>query len=210
MKKIIIFGMILVILVLVGCVENTYVPKDTTKEEVIKKPTCNDECSQPTCEGLYYVDCLMGADLCKHKQNKEKIMGKCGVECLEHSDCESDFLCSSNKCEEACPQLDEINVFEWKSITGSKYFRLNYSYNEESVEGYNLSWSFYVQCEKGTKEGENVNYWYCGKNPDFWGDNIHFEKKIISPEGNITKHINKKAYSVYDKNFNFIETVCFS
>ena len=62
--------------------------------------SCSDECSSTGCEGLYYVKCVVGTDGCKDKESREKIKGKCGVECLEDSDCSSDETCSFNKCEE--------------------------------------------------------------------------------------------------------------
>lgn len=98
MKKIIIFGIVLVVLVLSGCVKSAYVSENQAKDEIIKESTCTDECSQPTCDGLYYIACSTGNDGCKHKQNKEKIKGECGVECLKDSDCSSDKICSANKC----------------------------------------------------------------------------------------------------------------
>ncbi len=116
MKKIIILGIILTLLFLVGCTPQIATPEKVEVSSLIKEETnvtgslpkveteepliCTDECSQPTCEGLYYIACSIGDNGCKYKQSKEKIKGGCGVECLENSDCPSHETCSSNKCEE--------------------------------------------------------------------------------------------------------------
>lgn len=78
------------------------------KVETIKKPTCTDECSQSTCDESYYINCLIGADGCKDKQPKEKIKGKCGVECLSNSDCSNDKTCTSNKCNKKSDILNSL------------------------------------------------------------------------------------------------------
>ena len=114
------------------------------------------------------------------------------------------------KSQEECPQLNEINVFEWRSILGSTYMRLNNSYNGYINEGYNTTWLLYVQCEKGREEGDNINWWYCGKYSDPLLDTIHLKKLILDDKGAILQIITKKAYSVYDENFNFEKTICYS
>lgn len=84
-----------------GVEEEQEIEEEPEAEEIIvEQPTCTDECSQPICSGLYYIDCLTEDNGCKEKQTREKIKGKCEVECLEDSDCSSDETCSSNKCEE--------------------------------------------------------------------------------------------------------------
>ncbi|GEM_PF-6679249 len=107
-----------------------------------------------------------------------------------------------------CPQLKEINVFEWRSILGSDYMRLNNSYNGVNLQGYNVTWSFYVQCEKGKDKGDNLNWWYCGKYYDPLLDFIHLKKMIINNNGEIIEIINKKAHNIYNENFEFIKTEC--
>lgn len=212
MKKIIIFGMVLVTLVLVGCVKSSYVSKNVDSKEIIEKPTCVDECSQSTCDGLYNIACSVGADGCKYKQLKEKIMGKCGINCLEDSDCSTDEICSFNKCMEDCPQLDQVKIFEYRPLTdlSKSEFWINQSDNEKVVDGYNVSWDTHVECVNGFEEGENINYWYCGKSLTFWESYIYLEKTTIDSNGNIIQKVKKRAINVYDENFNFEKTICFS
>src|SRR3989338_3456783 len=69
-------------------VENKNSPKESEPtEEILEKIICTDECSQSTCEGLYYIGCVVGADECNEEQSKKKIIGECDVECLDDSDC---------------------------------------------------------------------------------------------------------------------------
>ena len=124
-------------------------------------------------------------------------------------DCDSCPVKTENKILRVdCPQLNEINVFEWRSILGSTYMRLNNSYNGVNLQGYNVTWSFYVQCEKGKDEGDNINWWYCGKYYYPLLYFIHLKKMIINNNGEIIEIINKKAHNIYNENFEFIKTEC--
>ncbi len=172
-----------------------------------QKPNCPEfdysKCPQQKCPDLDCSQCP--------NQIETKIVTK--YQCYDGSiknntkDCPKTEI---QKSQEDCPQLDEINVFEWKSILGSTYMRLNNSFNGKTYEGYNVTWSLYVQCEQGHKEGDNIRLWYCGKYSDPILDTIHLKKIITDKEGNIIQIINKKAYNIYDERFNFEKTVCYS
>ncbi len=150
------------------------------------------------CADGSFVD---SANLCSSKACTE-------VKCPK-LDCTSCPVKTENKIVQVdCPQLKEINVFEWRSILGSTYMRLNNSYNGINLQGYNITWSFYVQCEKGKEEGDNTNWWYCGKYYDPLLDSIHLKKMIINNNGEIIEIIDKDAYNVYNENFKFIKTEC--
>ncbi|MFH1840167.1 MAG: hypothetical protein ABH849_03385 [Nanoarchaeota archaeon] len=66
-------------------------------------------------------------------------------------------------------------------------------------------------CRKGTKEGENLNRYYCGGYTYFFGMgdvNAYIQKTIISEEGNIGKTYKYVIWNIYDENKNFVETRC--
>jgi len=164
---------------------------------------CQTQYSEANCPDLDYSTCP--------KQIEKETITK--YQCYDGSIKDSINSCPKTeieKSQEECPQLDEINVFEWKSILGSKYMRLNNSYNGYTNEGYNVTWLLYVQCEKGREKGDNIKWWYCGKYPDSLLDTIHLMKIITDNEDNILEIINKKAYNIYDENFNFEKTICYS
>jgi len=66
-------------------------------------------------------------------------------------------------------------------------------------------------CRKGTKEGENLNKYYCGGYTSFFGIgsiNAYVEKTTISDEGNIGKTNKYVIWNIYDETKNFVETKC--
>ena len=167
MKKVIVFGMILVALLLVSCVDNSQFYESQTKE---------------------------------------------GIECLENSDCSNEEICSNNKCKDDCPQLDLIKTFYYHPPTypSETEIWLNQSDNNKIVDEYNVSWNTHVECVRGSEERENINYWYCGKSLTFWESYIYLEKTMVDSEGNIIQKVKKKALNVYDDNFDFVKTICYS
>ena len=66
-------------------------------------------------------------------------------------------------------------------------------------------------CRKGTREGENLNKYYCGGYTSFFGIgsvNAYVEKTTISEGGNIGKTYKYVIWNIYDENKNFVETRC--
>ncbi|MBN2421752.1 hypothetical protein JXB41_00875 [Candidatus Woesearchaeota archaeon] len=60
--------------------------------------TCEDECTDDTCEGYNYIECIASAEGCKVKEDKGPTMGKCSVECINDDDCEGDDRCIDYNC----------------------------------------------------------------------------------------------------------------
>ncbi len=79
-------------------VETKPTQSEQIQEPKEEKPSCSDECSTDTCDGFSYVSCLSGKDGCKYTQNKGLVKGKCGVECVQDSNCGINQNCESYKC----------------------------------------------------------------------------------------------------------------
>lgn len=105
----------------------------------------------------------------------------------------------------ACPQMNvpmtlhSYGIFngEVGSISGKNY------------DGWKIKGQ--ATCRKGTKEGENLNKYYCGGYSYVLGIgsvNAYIEKTIISKEGNIGKTYKHVIWNIYDENKNFVETRC--
>ncbi len=66
-------------------------------------------------------------------------------------------------------------------------------------------------CRKGSKEGENLKYYYCGGYLSILGIgrvNAYVQKTIISDNGDIGKTYKYVIWNVYDENKQFVETKC--
>jgi hypothetical protein len=59
-------------------------------------------------------------------------------------------------------------------------------------------------CKKGDVEGENPDYYYCGK-CGFWGIMTKQERKS---DGTLGPKVQHYFYSIYDSNGKFLKTVC--
>jgi hypothetical protein len=100
----------------------------------------------------------------------------------------------------SCPQINvpmEKDYWSGLSIKGK-------SYDGWTVKGD-------ATCRQGTKEGENLNHYYCGGYTSFFGIgdvNAYIEKTIISDSGDIGKTTKYVIWNMYDENKNFIETRC--
>jgi len=187
-----------------------------------KKQICTAECSQSTCDGIYFVDCLVGKDGCKEKQAKEKMIGKCGVECLKDFDCSSDEICSSNRCEEnkKCPQFVDLKhkypeklwYDTYADASSTQYDTYVNATSTKDVDGWKIgggywsSWEgVFTYCRKGSKNGENINYNYCGESrmaPLF------AIKRITDSSGVIKETFTKEIIIVTDSEGKFVETIC--
>ncbi|MDP3916868.1 MAG: hypothetical protein Q8Q42_01110 [Nanoarchaeota archaeon] len=103
-----------------------------------------------------------------------------------------------------CPQINvemkfhnEGTPYETTDISGKTY------------DGWTIKGS--ANCRKGTKEGENLNKYYCGGYTYFFGMgnvNAYIEKTIISETGDIGKTYKYVIWNIYDENKNFVETRC--
>ena len=101
---------------------------------------------------------------------------------------------------ESCPQ---INV----TMQEDSFWGLNI--REKTYDGWTVKGD--ATCRKGTKEGENLNKYYCGGYSSFFGIgsvNAYVEKTIISKEGEIGKTYKYVIWNIYDENKNFVETRC--
>lgn len=99
-----------------------------------------------------------------------------------------------------CPQID---------VTMQEDNFLGLNIREKTYDGWTVKGD--ATCRKGTKEGENLNKYYCGGYSSFFGIgsvNAYVEKTIISKEGEIGKTYKYVIWNIYDKNKNFVETKC--
>ena len=64
------------------------------------QPSCVDECNgYNNCDGNVLYACgNTDSDPCLEKINKGIVVGECGVECKDNTDCSSGYVCSSYKC----------------------------------------------------------------------------------------------------------------
>jgi len=54
-------------------VERKEPPKETkVSPDILDRDSCTNECSKSTCDGFYYINCLVGTDGCKDKQSKKQ------------------------------------------------------------------------------------------------------------------------------------------
>lgn len=100
----------------------------------------------------------------------------------------------------SCPQINvSIHDRSWQglSISGT-------SYNDWIVKGD-------ASCRKGSKEGENLNKYYCGGYSSTFGIgsvNAYVQKTDIDNNGNIGKTTKYVIWNIYDEDKNFVETKC--
>src|SRR3989338_7214198 len=113
----------------------------------------------------------------------------------------------------------KINLSAIKLLPKSTCPQIDVTMQEDSFWGLNIrektydGWTVkgYATCRKGTKEGENLNKYYCGGYSSFFGIgsvNAYVEKTIILEEGNIGKTYKYVIWNIYDENKNFVETRC--
>jgi len=84
----------------IGCFSGEKHDFGSTSFKVISP--CEDECSsgETKCVGYDYYTCgNYDDDSCLEWANEGVTIGKCGVECVENSDCPSGYICSNFKCE---------------------------------------------------------------------------------------------------------------
>lgn len=101
---------VIAIMIIIACIiailaGNYNANKIDAQEHSMSPPTedsCTDECLSETCEQMNFIACEEKSDGCKHRIDKGKIIGKCGVECYGFINCQSDEICENNKCVKSC------------------------------------------------------------------------------------------------------------
>lgn len=100
----------------------------------------------------------------------------------------------------ACPQMN-ISGELWGNIIGVKYEGWTIKSGTGGSPG----------CRKGSKEGENIHYYYCGGyGSSLLGGvvNAYVEKTVVSNNGEIGKTYKHVIWNIYDEHKNFVETKC--
>jgi hypothetical protein len=64
--------------------------------------SCSSQCSGDVCDGFDYGQCVDGGDGCKYLVYQGLTVGKCGVKCLDNSDCGLGNMCDSYQCVSSC------------------------------------------------------------------------------------------------------------
>ncbi len=106
--------------------------------------------------------------------------------------------------QENCPSLSTLkprqNAFD------KDLYTVDYEENK-LYDGWKIRCGFTcsTNCRKGKEVGENVNYYYCGKNVI---DTFTLEKTITDKQGNILEVITKDAVITYNQNLKYVDTVC--
>lgn len=104
-----------------------------------------------------------------------------------------------------CPQMDvPIKFYSHESYDGTVG-----SIKGQSLDGWTIKGQ--ATCRKGSKEGENLNWYYCGGYSSIFGIssvNAYVEKTIISDDGDIGKTYKYVIWNIYDEDKNFVETRC--
>jgi hypothetical protein len=104
-----------------------------------------------------------------------------------------------------CPQINvPMTLYSYGGFNGEVGTISGKNYDGWAIKGQ-------ATCRKGTKEGENLNKYYCGGYSYILGlgsVNAYVEKTIISKEGNIGKTYKHVIWNIYDENKNFVETRC--
>jgi len=110
----------------------------------------------------------------------------------------------------SCPQFSDIK----RMYNGEIIETLWYSWTDgktASVDGWELGGGYenwqgkFVGCYKGTRENENINYYYCGE------DSISpllAIKKTVDSTGSIKKVSEQEVIIVLDSEGKAIETMC--
>ena len=104
-----------------------------------------------------------------------------------------------------CPQINvPINFYGYDSYDGTVGNIRGKTYDGWTIKGQ-------ATCRKGSKEGENLNKYYCGGYTYFFGIgdvNAYIEKTIISNSGDIGKTYKYVIWNTYDEDGTFVETKC--
>jgi hypothetical protein len=104
-------------------------------------------------------------------------------------------------------KYESNNPYSTSTIEYEVKYKLDYNYPNPEVDGFivepdmDLGYSNSVYCYKGTKTGENPNYWYCGT--------FKLTKNILNTDGTIKEKQTFYAKTVFDEQESYLKTVCF-
>jgi len=134
---------------------------------------------------------------------------------------------NNNKAEEDCPNLSSLPIDFEKGDSYSSYDYKLYVHQPVQLvfDGWTLEYEEYkssawdaivIYCNKGSKKGENINYYYC--HPSFntlskmLGINYNYlTKTITDKDGTIleTKELSPiLVYEIIDENFKYVKAIC--
>lgn len=88
-------------------IESKVKSADKSHETNVPEPSCMDKCSEPACEGYFFIDCISDVDGCLKNAAAKLVVGKCGVWCVSDSDCGQDEDCQEYKCGKSAPPISD-------------------------------------------------------------------------------------------------------
>lgn len=197
MKKIILFSVFLLVLVSIfsGCESDTTYTQPTKVEDTIEE--------QPQVQEVEETTEVQEAEPQKEEENEVK------VEEQKTQTPQEEVVTTPQI--NVCPQFKEIEKSFNNEIVKMWYDDYDSIDGTKDVDGWKISggyqtWEGYFSyCHKGSKTGENINYFYCGE--DLISPLITV-KKVTDSEGNIKEALEKRIVIVLDKEGKFIETIC--
>ncbi len=107
-----------------------------------------------------------------------------------------------------CDSLNQLNCPQI-NVTIENNSQLVFHIQDKTYGGWTIKGS--AACRKGIKEGENLNYYYCGGIESTLGIgyvNAYVEKTTISDKGAIGKTYKHIIWNIYDENKKFVKTKC--
>ena len=212
MKKTVLIIFVLSLFLMSACSTNTVIKYQCTDGSYVDNvaecpsrscPECNcpeldySNCPQQKCPDLDCSECP--------KQIETKTITK--YQCYEGSITDRSNDCPKTEMQNVqddCPELDMFKPKQnmWDENLFSVQFEEDKIYDGWKIQcGLTCS----VNCRIGKNEGENINYYYCGKGTF---DSFTLKKTITNEDGNILEVVTKDAVILYDKSFNYIETIC--
>lgn len=75
-----------------------------------KSDTCTNACTSDTCNEFKFIECILDSNGCRKQENRGEILGKCDVQCLTVSECNSTQECNNHKCSEKPAECKEIQT----------------------------------------------------------------------------------------------------
>ena len=190
---------VLLILVLAGCSIQTTVKYQCVDGSFVDSANLcpSKTCPESNCPKL---DCAS----CPDKTETKNIIN---YQCYDGTIKDSEKECTKTKVElaqEDCPKLDMFKPKQ--NIIDKSLYSVEWQ-KDKDYGGWTINCGLTCtsNCRKGNEEGENINYYYCGKN---FLDEIQLKKTITDKEGNILEIITKNVVIVYNNNFNYIQNTC--
>lgn len=106
--------------------------------------------------------------------------------------------------------ISKINTCPQINVTMEDHSWLGLNIKGKTYDSWTIKGD--ATCRKGTKEGENLNHYYCGGYTSgllgIGNVNAYVEKTIISESGDIGKTYKYVIWNKYNEKKNFIETKC--